>query len=237
MTETNAIGAGIGGDGLPARARPARAAARAVLDLRVVDEAGARAARRRARRAAGARHSMFRGYWNRPEANAAAFVDGDWFRTGDVAIIDDEGFLFIVDRIKDLIIRGGENIGCGHVEAALLMHPDVHEAAVYAVPDERLGEEVGATVYGDASLDLDELRAFLASTWPRFEMPRYFACGRAAAAHGLGQDPQAPDPRRGAGRARHRHSQGHHFDMSTTASLPGYDIPAVEAWIAATSPN
>ena len=116
---------------------------------------------------------MFAGYWKRPEANAQAFVDGDWFRTGDVATIDDEGFLFIVDRIKDLIIRGGENIGCGHVEAALLMHPLVQEAAVYAVPDERLGEEVGATLYASEGLDLDELREFLATHLARFELPRH----------------------------------------------------------------
>ena len=87
--------------------------------------------------------------------------------------LDDEGFLYIVDRIKDLIIRGGENIGCGQVEAALLMHPDVHEASVYAVPDERLGEEVGATVFGSETLDVEALRQFLASHLARYEVPRY----------------------------------------------------------------
>jgi long-chain acyl-CoA synthetase len=116
--------------------------------------------------------SVFAGYWRRPEVNAQSFI-GDWFRTGDVAYLDDEGFLYIVDRIKDLIIRGGENIGCGQVEAALLLHPEVHEAAVYAVPDERMGEEVGATVYGSAALDLDALRQFLAGHLARFELPRH----------------------------------------------------------------
>ncbi|HEX3141632.1 MAG TPA: fatty acid--CoA ligase family protein, partial [Rhizobacter sp.] len=116
--------------------------------------------------------SVFRGYWNNPQANAQAF-DGDWFRTGDGALIDAEGYLYIVDRLKDLIIRGGENIGCGQVEAALLMHPEVHEASVYAVPDERLGEEVGATVHGSPTLDLDALRSFLEGHLARFEMPRY----------------------------------------------------------------
>jgi len=118
--------------------------------------------------------SLFRGYWNRPEVNAEVFVD-DWFRTGDVAYLDGEGYLFIVDRIKDLIIRGGENIGCGQVEAALLMHPDVREAAVYAVPDDRLGEEVGATVYGSPALDVDELKTFLGAHLARFEVPRYIS--------------------------------------------------------------
>ena len=116
--------------------------------------------------------SMFRGYWNRPELNAEVFID-DWFRTGDVATIDAEGYMSIVDRIKDLIIRGGENIGCGQVEAALLMHPAVHEAAVYAVPDERLGEEVGATIHADPGLDLDALRDYLGEHLAKFEVPRY----------------------------------------------------------------
>jgi long-chain acyl-CoA synthetase len=99
------------------------------------------------------------------------FVDG-WFRTGDVAVIDADGYLFIVDRIKDLIIRGGENIGCGQVEAALLLHPSVHEAAVYALPDERLGEEVGATVYADTGVDAESLRAFVRVHLAAFEVPR-----------------------------------------------------------------
>jgi long-chain acyl-CoA synthetase len=116
--------------------------------------------------------SVFPGYWNRDDLNKTLFEDG-WFRTGDVAYLDDEGYLFIVDRIKDLIIRGGENIGCGQVEAALLLHPDVDEAAVYAVPDERLGEEVGATVLGSPSLDVAALRAFLLQHLARFEVPRY----------------------------------------------------------------
>ena len=172
MTETNAIGAGNGGeDYLRKPASSGRCSL--VLQLKVVDEAGhpLPAGQRGELLVRGT--SVFGGYWKRPEANAQAFVDGDWFRTGDVAFIDEEGFLFIVDRIKDLIIRGGENIGCGHVEAALLLHPRVQEAAVYAVPDERLGEEVGATVYASEGLDLDELRQFLATQLARFELPRH----------------------------------------------------------------
>ena len=172
MTETNAIGAGNGGeDYLRKPASSGRCSL--VLQLKVVDEAGNTlpAGQRGELLVRGT--SVFGGYWKRPEANAQDFVDGDWFRTGDVAFIDEEGFLFIVDRIKDLIIRGGENIGCGHVEAALLLHPRVQEAAVYAVPDERLGEEVGATVYASEGLDLDELRQFLATQLARFELPRH----------------------------------------------------------------
>ena len=173
MTETNAIGTGIGGqDYLDRPASSGRCSA--VLELKIVDQAGASlpAGERGELLIRGT--SLFRGYWNRPEVNAEVFVD-DWFRTGDVAYLDDEGYLFIVDRIKDLIIRGGENIGCGQVEAALLMHPDVQEAAVYAVPDDRLGEEVGATVYGRPSLDIDELKTFLGAHLARFEVPRYIS--------------------------------------------------------------
>ncbi len=171
MTETNAIGTVIGGPEYLARPTSAGRCL-AVLDLKVIDEAGAEVPPGERGELLVRGTSMFRGYWNRPELNAEIFID-DWFRTGDVATIDAEGFLYIVDRIKDLIIRGGENIGCGQVEAALLMHPAVHEAAVYAIPDERLGEEVGATVYGDPGLDPEALKAFLAEHLARFEVPRY----------------------------------------------------------------
>ena len=173
MTETNAIGTGIGGPEYLARpASSGRCAA--VLDLKVVDEAGRELppGERGELLVRGA--SMFSGYWNRLELNATLFEDG-WFRTGDVAYLDDEGYLFIVDRLKDLIIRGGENIGCGHVEAAILAHPAVREAAVYAIPDERLGEEVGATVHADASLDAQTLREFLSAHLARFEIPSLIA--------------------------------------------------------------
>ncbi len=171
MTETNAIGTGISGaDYLQRPASSGRCSA--VLDLRIIDENGTElpAGERGELLVRGT--SLFHGYWNRPEANADSFIDG-WFKTGDVAYLDDEGFLFIVDRSKDLIIRGGENIGCGEVEAALLEHPTVLEASVYAVPDERLGEEVGATVYANAAITPDALREFLSSRIARFKVPRY----------------------------------------------------------------
>lgn len=172
MTETNAIGAGIGGpDYLAHPASSGRCSQ--VLELKVVDELGAALPTGERGELLVRGTSVFAGYWNRPEVNATAFADGGWFRTGDVALIDADGFVYIVDRLKDLIIRGGENIGCGQVEAALLMHPDVHEAAVYAVPDQRLGEEVGATVYGSPALDVAALREFLALHLARFELPRF----------------------------------------------------------------
>ncbi|MCI0856781.1 MAG: acyl--CoA ligase [Chloroflexi bacterium] len=172
MTETNAIGTGIGGqDYLTHPGSSGRVSA--LLELKIVDETGAELPRGERGELLVRGTSVFLGYWDRPEINAELFDDG-WFRTGDVAYLDGEGYLYIVDRIKDLIIRGGENIGCGQVEAALLLHPDVREAAVYAVPDERLGEEVGATVYSNATLDTDALQAFLREHLARFAVPRYF---------------------------------------------------------------
>jgi len=171
MTETNAIGTGIGGqDYLDHPESSGRCSA--VLDLRIVAEDGRElsAGERGELQVRGA--SVIRGYWKRPDANAETFTDR-WLRTGDVAYLDDEGFLFIVDRIKDLVIRGGENIGCGAVEAALLEHPQVVEASVYGVPDDRLGEEVATTVYVDGDPDENELREFLAGRLAVFEIPRY----------------------------------------------------------------
>ncbi len=171
MTETNAIGTGIGAkDYLEHPESSGRVSA--VLDLRVVDPDGKVLGidQRGELQIRGA--SIMRGYWQRPDANAAAF-DGEWLRTGDVATIDADGFLYIVDRIKDLVIRGGENIGCGAVEAALLEHPDVLEASVYGVPDRRLGEELAATLYAKRAIPETELRDFLGTRLARYEVPRY----------------------------------------------------------------
>ena len=173
MTETNAIGTGIAGQDYIERPESAGHCS-AIMDLKVIDDRGNELPTGQRGELLVRGTCLFPGYWNKPEVNAEVFLNG-WFRTGDVAYIDAEGFLYIVDRIKDLIIRGGENIGCGQVEAALMMHPDVHEAAVYAVPDERLGEEVGATIYANPSINLDELREFLLQHLARFEVPRYIA--------------------------------------------------------------
>ncbi len=173
MTETNAIGVGIASSDY-LRKPESSGRVSAVLDIRVVDESNqpVPTGQRGELQIRGA--SIMRGYYNNPKANAENFVDGDWFKTGDVALIDEEGFVFIVDRIKDLVIRGGENIGCGAVEYALQEHPAVEEACVYGVPDERLGEEVGATLYVSAPVTEAELRSFLESRLAKFQIPRYF---------------------------------------------------------------
>lgn len=115
---------------------------------------------------------VIKGYLNRPDATADAIVDG-WFRTGDIARIDEDGFVFIVDRVKDMVLRGGENVYCAEVEAAIYEHPDVAEAAVFGVPDDRLGEAVGAAVVlrSGTSMTDDELTEFLAERLAKFKVP------------------------------------------------------------------
>jgi long-chain acyl-CoA synthetase len=90
--------------------------------------------------------NVVKGYWNKPEATAETFLPGGWLRTGDIAMLDDDGFIFITDRAKDMIIRGGENVYCAEVEAALFEHPAVSDCAVFGIPHDVLGEEVGAVV-------------------------------------------------------------------------------------------
>ena len=96
-----------------------------------------------------------RGYWRDPEATAAAFTADGYLKTGDIGYLDEDDYLFIVDRKKDIIIRGGENISCQEVEAAIYSHPSVSEACVFGVPDERLGEVPAAVVYSEEDRALD----------------------------------------------------------------------------------
>jgi long-chain acyl-CoA synthetase len=116
--------------------------------------------------------NVVRGYWNNPEATAQAFVDG-WLRTGDVARLDEEGFCYIVDRAKDMLIRGGENIYCIEVEDALYEHPAVMDVALVGIAHRTLGEEPGAVVAlcPGASATEDELRAFVAERLAAFKVP------------------------------------------------------------------
>jgi long-chain acyl-CoA synthetase len=115
---------------------------------------------------------VVKGYWNKPEATAETFVDG-WLRTGDLARIDEEGFLFIIDRAKDMLIRGGENIYCVEVENVLYEHPAVMDAALVGVPHKTLGEEPAAVVHlkpgGEATEA--ELRAFVRERLAAFKVP------------------------------------------------------------------
>jgi long-chain acyl-CoA synthetase len=143
-----------------------------VVDLKVVDADG----RELAPGAVGELWikgpNVVRGYWANPAATAATFADG-WLRTGDIARIDDEGFVYIVDRAKDMVIRGGENVYCVEVETVLFEHPAIVDAAVIGVPHLVLGEEVGAVVEvrPGASVSEEALRAFVGERLAAFKVP------------------------------------------------------------------
>jgi long-chain acyl-CoA synthetase len=119
--------------------------------------------------------NVVKGYWGKPEATAEAFTEGGWFHSGDVARVDEEGFVYIVDRAKDMVIRGGENVYCSEVEAALFEHPAVTDAAVLGVPHPVLGEEVGAVVRlrPGASATVEELRAHVGERLAAFKVPTH----------------------------------------------------------------
>jgi len=118
-------------------------------------------------------HNVMKGYWNSPDATEEAIVDG-WFYTGDIAKIDEDGYFFIVDRKKDLIIRGGYNVYPREIEEVLYEHPAIQEAAVVGVPNDELGEEIGAAVVlkKGEELDADELKSYVKEQVAAYKYPR-----------------------------------------------------------------
>jgi len=119
-------------------------------------------------------HNVMKGYWNRPDATAEAITEDGWFHSGDMARVDADGYYFIVDRKKELIIRGGYNVYPREVEEVLYEHPAVQEAAVVGVPDEALGEEVGAAVVlkKGEQIDPDALKAYVKDQLAAYKYPR-----------------------------------------------------------------
>lgn len=118
--------------------------------------------------------TVVRGYFDDPDATAAAFTDG-WFHTGDLGRLDADGLLYVVDRLKDVVIRGGENVYAAEVEAAVYEHPDVLEVAIVGVPHDRLGEEVGAVVRQrpGTSVTPDAIRAHVSERLAAFKVPAH----------------------------------------------------------------
>jgi acyl-CoA synthetase (AMP-forming)/AMP-acid ligase II len=111
-------------------------------------------------------------YWNDPAATSASFVDG-WFHSGDLGYYDDEGYVYVVDRLKDVVIRGGENVYCAEVEAIVFEHPDVADVAVIGLPEDSMGERVCAVVVPRAgsTIELGDLRVFVAKRLAAFKCP------------------------------------------------------------------
>jgi long-chain acyl-CoA synthetase len=119
-------------------------------------------------------HQNMAGYWNNPEATAAAITPDGWFRTGDAGYADENGYLFLHDRVKDMIVSGGENVYPAEVENALMAHPAVADVAVIGVPDERWGEAVKAIVVREPGSDVsgDDLVAFARERLAGFKLPK-----------------------------------------------------------------
>ena len=173
LTETNGVGCGNFRDNYLAKPNSTGRASAPLVDLAILDDAGNKVPQ-------GARGEIairsvcnFREYWHRPDATAAAFSKDGYFLSGDIGYLDEDGYLFIVDRKKDIIIRGGENISCQEVEAAIYEHPLVAEAAVFGLADERLGEVPGAVVHFHPGDDVTEgeLQDFLRHHIAAFKVP------------------------------------------------------------------
>lgn len=171
MTETSATFTHHGGEDYLARPDSAGPAL-PVCDMKVTDDDGRELPTGQVGELWARGPNVLRRYWRKPEATASTFVDG-WVRTGDLAKLDDEGFLYIVDRKKDMLIRGGENIYCIEVEDALCAHPAVMDAGVIGLPHPRLGEEPAAvvTVKPGQQTSEDELRAFVRGRLAGFKVP------------------------------------------------------------------
>ena len=144
------------------------------VEMRVVDASGAELPQGEVGEIAIRGHNIMKGYWNKPEATAEAVSADGWFRTGDIGRVDEDGYFYIVDRKKDLIIRGGFNIYPREIEEVLYEHPGIAEAAVIGMPHPELGEEVGAAVVlkPGATATPDELRAFVKARVAAYKYPR-----------------------------------------------------------------
>lgn len=173
LTETNAVGCGIINENYVAKPLSTGPASKPLVDLAILDDNGNALPQGGVGEVCIRSVCNFEGYWNNPEATKAAFFSNGYFRSGDLGYLDEDGYLFIVDRKKDIIIRGGENISCQEVEAAIYEHTEVNECAVFGLPDERLGECVGAVVWTKPGSVVtgDELTAFLGARLAPFKVP------------------------------------------------------------------
>ncbi len=147
LTETNGVGAGNIRDNYRLKPASTGRPSKPIVEMMIADDALQPLPAGEVGEVCIRSVANVRGYWMKPLATEAAFTRDGWFRTGDLGRFDEDGYLYIVDRKKDIIIRGGENISAVEVEAAIYTHPAVAEASVFGLPDERLGEIVGAVVY------------------------------------------------------------------------------------------
>jgi long-chain acyl-CoA synthetase len=173
MTETNAYGPQNAGDDY---VRKPRSSGRAVpvMEVQIFDDEMNQLPVGAVGEICFRGPNLIRGYWNKPDATAETIVNG-WLRSGDIGRLDEEGFIYVEDRAKDMVLRGGENIYCAEVEAVIYEFEDIHEAAVFGMPHDRLGEEVACAVLAkkDRAVDVDALRAFLSEKLASFKVPSF----------------------------------------------------------------
>ena len=174
LTETNGLGALNSGQFYIAKPGSTGRTVPPVTDIKVIDEAGEAVAAGESGEILIKSPANVIGYWNKPDATSKAFIKG-WFYTGDIGYLDEDGFLFVVDRKKDIIIRGGENISCIEVESAFYSYSGIKEVSVFGLSDNRLGEVVAAVVHlnDKVSLDEEDLRAHLSKQLAAFKVPKY----------------------------------------------------------------
>jgi long-chain acyl-CoA synthetase len=143
-----------------------------ILEAKIVDEAGNTLGPNQSGEICLRGATITPGYWNRPDATAETVRDG-WLHTGDIGYVDGDGYLYISDRAKDMILRGGENVYCVEIENCISDHPEIEEAAVIGVPHEDLGETVKAIVRKRSDSDIDELKVkqHVAQHLARFKVP------------------------------------------------------------------
>lgn len=172
LTETNALGAVNGPVEYLAKPTSAGLPTPPIVDVKIFNNANQSLPQGEVGEIAIKSIANITGYWRDENATKAAFWDG-YFKTGDLGFLDEDGFIHIVDRIKDIIIRGGENISCLEVESALYKHPQIIENSVFSIPDTRLGEVPGAVAYVKNIKDLNEdvLKLFLADLIGQFKVP------------------------------------------------------------------
>lgn len=173
LTETNAVGCSTFGDNYLAKPASTGRASPPLVELAILDDLGRPVATGERGEVCIRTICNFEGYWDNPEATAAAFTADQFFRTGDIGRVDDEGYLFIIDRKKDIIIRGGENITCLEVEAAIYTLPIISAACVFGLPDERFGEIPAAvvTLQPSANATPEGLQAELGKLLAAFKVP------------------------------------------------------------------
>ena len=175
LTETNAVGCGNLNENYLAKPGSTGMASRPLVEVAILGEDGTSLETGSVGEIGIRTIANFLGYWRNEEATAEAVTEDLYFRTGDLGYLDEDGYLFIVDRKKDIIIRGGENIACIEVEEAIYTHPDVAECCVFGVPDDRLGEVPGAVYLprDGKTLEKDDLREYLAEHIAGFKVPQH----------------------------------------------------------------